>query len=132
MKQMAEIIGQLKGKLAAQEADHSIEQGKLNVDRYNAETNRLKAEVGPKGMAYDAAAIAPMVVQSVVHILQSPDFIEAAQSGASPQDLTAALLARMQGQPQEVGPEAAAGGMGAQLPPRPPAPPAAPPMGQPL
>lgn len=122
MKQMAEIIGQLKGKLAASEADKTIEQRKVDIDAFNAETGRLKA-IAPKGTAYDPNEMAQVVMTSLMHVMQSPDILEAAANGADPQALAAMLAQRMMPPANDGGaPPTAAAGM---IPPRQPPPPGA-------
>jgi hypothetical protein len=39
--------------------------------------------------------MAPVVMTSLLHILQSPDILEAAQAGAPPEELAAMLAQRM-------------------------------------
>lgn len=96
MKQMAQIIGELRGKLAAAEADKSLEERRVEIDAFEAETGRLKTII-PKGAPYDAAQMAPVIMTSLLHILQSPDILEAAQAGADPQQLGALLAQRVGG-----------------------------------
>jgi len=116
IKKLAELLGEAKAKLQAMESDHSIDARKVEIDAFNAETGRMKA-IAPKGVEYDPMQMAPVVMTSLLHILQSPDILEAAQSGAPPEQVMQALMARMQ--PQAAG----GGGMG---PPQPPATVAAP------
>lgn len=109
MEQMAKIIGELKGKLAAAEADQSIDQGKLTVEKYNAETARLRA-MAPKGIAMPPEETQMMAIRSIMAIINSPDILEAMNQGAPEEEIMAALAQRMggAGQPPRQPPEVAA------------------------
>jgi hypothetical protein len=75
MKQMSEIIGQLKGKLAAAEADQTAANKDREVDAFNAETARLKA-MAPKGVPMmDAEGIQAMVLKTIRDVINSPDLL---------------------------------------------------------
>jgi hypothetical protein len=91
---MAQIIGQLKGENAALKADKSIEQRKVDIDAYEAETGRLKAVI-PKGAPFDPAAMEAVIGQSLAQLYNSPDILEAASAGAPPEQIAAMLAARM-------------------------------------
>jgi len=95
MKEMAQIIGELKGQLAAAKADHRIEARKVEIDAYEAETGRLKAVI-PKGAPYDPATMQAVIGQSLAQLFNSPDILEAAGQGAPPEQLAAMLAQRMQ------------------------------------
>lgn len=96
--QMAQLIGELRGKLAASEADKSIEGRRVEIDAYNAETGRLKA-IAPKGTGFDEAQMGAAVATWLVQIIQSPDILNAVASGA-PQDQIAAMLAQKRPPPE--------------------------------
>jgi hypothetical protein len=101
MKQMAQIIGQLKGQLAAAQADKSIDERKVEIEAFNAETNRVKAFLGKDGGPYDPTQMAMLAAQSTAHALASPDILEAIASGVAPQDIAQMLAQRMQPQQQD-------------------------------
>jgi hypothetical protein len=94
IQKMAQVIGQLKGENEALKADKSVEGRKVEIDAYNAETNRLKAVI-PKGASYDPAAMEAVISQSLAQLFNSPDILEAAGQGAPPEQLAAMLAQRM-------------------------------------
>jgi hypothetical protein len=100
IQKMAQLIGQLKGENEALKADKGIEGRKVEIDAYNAETNRLKAVI-PKGAPYDPAQMEQVIGQSLMHLFNSPDILEAAGQGAAPEQLAAMLAQRMQPQQPE-------------------------------
>jgi hypothetical protein len=107
IQKMAQVIGQLKGELEAAKADRSGEDRKLEIDAFNAETQRLKAVV-PKGAPYDPMQMQAVVAQSLEHLFNSPDILEAAGAGAPPEQLAQMLAQRMQPpQPEQPPPMAA-------------------------
>lgn len=83
MQQMIEqgmqLIQQQKQELDALKTDKSIEAKKLEVDQYNAETNRIKATM--TGMTPEQ--IHALVMQTIIQVLNSPDIL--AQPPVSPQ-----------------------------------------------
>lgn len=108
MQKLAEMLGQSRAELQALKADKSIDARKVEIDAYEAETNRLEAIV-PKGAPFDPAQMAPVVAMSLVQILQSPDVLALAQQGAPPEVIMQALAGGARPPPQ---PPAAAPGMG--------------------
>jgi hypothetical protein len=94
LQKLAQMLGEARAKLQAAETDTSIEQGRLKVDEYNAETTRLKA-LAPKGTGFDEAQMHAVVAASLINILQSPDILDMAASGAPPEQLMAAMAERM-------------------------------------
>ena len=104
MKKMAEIIGELKGQLAAAKADKSLDMRRVEIDAYEAETGRLKAVI-PKGAPYDAAAMESVISQSLTQLLNSPDILEVVNAGAPPEQIAQMLAQRMAPQPQEQQPQ---------------------------
>jgi hypothetical protein len=126
MAKMAQIIGELKGELAASKADKSIAQREVEIAAYEAETGRFKA-IAPKGAPFDPAEMGQAVMTSLMQIMQSPDILDGMASGAPPEVL-AQMLASKMGQPPQ-GPQPMANGGDGMTPPRPSAPPMAPPIG---
>src|SRR4051812_26387711 len=49
LQQLVQALGQAKAKVVELETDKSIEQQKVNVDKFNAETKRLGVEIGKDG-----------------------------------------------------------------------------------
>jgi hypothetical protein len=127
VQQLAQVLGQAKAKITELETDASIEQQKVNVSKFDAETKRLGVEFGKAGAPIDPAQALPFVMASLVHILGQPDLIEAAQNGADPQTIMAALQQRMGQPPANDEPQPMSGGGGMIPPLQPPAPPMAPP-----
>lgn len=128
IQQLATILGQAKAKIQELETDKSLDAREVDIKAYDAETKRLGVEVGKNGAPIDPTQALPAVMLSMLHILQNPDLIEAAQSGADPQQVMAALQARLQSAPPaNDGSQPQADGAGAMMPPRPPAPQAMPP-----
>jgi hypothetical protein len=106
IQKMAEFIGELKAENAALKADKAIDARKVEVDAFDAETNRLKAIVGKDGAPYDPAQMMPVVLSSLVNILNSPDILQMAQNGADPNQLGAMLAERLRRPPDEGEPTA--------------------------
>lgn len=106
IQKMAEIIGQLKGENEALKADKGIESRKVEIDAFNAETQRLKAVI-PKGAPYDPMQMQAVVAQSLEHLFNSPDILEAASAGVPNDQLAAMLAQRMQPPQPEQPPQAA-------------------------
>lgn len=100
IQEMAKIIGQAKAEIQALKADKSLDERKLEIDGFNAETNRLKAVI-PKGAPFDPMQMQAVIAQSLEHLVNSPDILEAAGQGAPPEQLAQMLAARMQPQDQQ-------------------------------
>jgi hypothetical protein len=108
MQKMAQIIGQLRGELAAAKADKSLDARKLDIEAYNAETKRGAAILGKDGGPYDPTEAAQMAMTAFLHIMQSPDILPAMQQGAPPEELAAMLAQRMAPPQQQTEPPAEA------------------------
>jgi hypothetical protein len=100
MEKMAQMIGQLRGELAAAKADKSLDSRALDIKAADAETKRLGVILGKDGGPYDPAQAAQLVMTSFLHIMQSPDILAGMQGGAPPEQLAQMLAARM-GPPQQ-------------------------------
>lgn len=61
--------------------DFQVQLKKLEIDAFNAETNRMKA-VAPKGVPYSPEDMAPVVMESLRQILMSPDILPGEGPGA--------------------------------------------------
>lgn len=71
LQQMQEQMQQLQQQLAAAGQDKAMEERKLDIDAYNAETNRLKVTqpmMGPQ-------QVQAMVLQTIQQLLASPDVL---------------------------------------------------------
>jgi hypothetical protein len=83
IQQMAQEIEKLGKQVQDTTQNNMIEAAKIKVDSYNAETNRLKV-VAP---AMTPEEIQMMVMQTVQHVMQSPDILpmDAPQATPMPQ-----------------------------------------------
>lgn len=70
-KQMQQAIQQLQGKLKEAMDDKGIETRKVDIDAYNAETNRIKAV----GAGMSPEQVQAMVMQTIQQVLASPDIL---------------------------------------------------------
>lgn len=122
LQALQQALQQGAAKMQGLEADKSIEmrrldieQGKLEVDQYNAETNRLKA-VTTKDFPLGPDAVnqlMPVVMQAIQQLLESPDILPP-EGGQEPPE---PMLAPAEPQPGPLGPQG--GGQALQLPPEP-------------
>jgi hypothetical protein len=71
MQQGMEMIQQLQKENDELKADKSLEAEKVKVEQYNAETNRIKATM----IGMQPEQIQAMVMQTMIHILNSPDIL---------------------------------------------------------
>lgn len=71
MQQGMMLIQAQQKELDALKGDRSLEERKLLVDKYNAETNRIKATM--TGMSEEQ--VQSLVMQTMIHILNSPDIL---------------------------------------------------------
>jgi hypothetical protein len=95
IEEMSKVLEQLHGTLVEMQNDRKAENRKLEIEAFNAETNRLKA-VQPKGVPVDPAESAEMASRSLMMIINSPDILEGIQSGRDPGELAAVLAHRLQ------------------------------------
>jgi hypothetical protein len=70
-QQAQQMVGQLQQQMEQLKADKTLESKKIDIDGYNAETNRLK--VTQAGMTPEQ--IQMMVAQTVLQLMQSPDVL---------------------------------------------------------
>lgn len=98
LAQLAQALQAAHAQIEQLKTDRASEARKLDIDAYEAETGRLKTII-PKGAPYDQAQMAPVVVASLVQILQSPDVLEAVASGADPQQIAAMIAPQPVQQP---------------------------------
>ena len=71
VKQMQQVINDLQGKLKEAMGDKGIETRKVDIDAYNAETNRIKAV----GAGMSPEQVHAMVMQTIQQVLASPDIL---------------------------------------------------------
>lgn len=91
-------------KLDAQKADKTIATAQLQIDRYDAETNRLKAVAGSKGLplAGDPQAMAALVAHLLGQLSTGPDISTDTMVGVDGQPLMpTAPMAPLQGAPAQ-------------------------------
>jgi len=69
LQQMQAVIGQLQQQLEQAQQDKAIEARKVDIDAYNAETNRLKVTAP----AFGPQEIQALVLQTIQQVLTSPD-----------------------------------------------------------
>lgn len=70
-QQAQQMVGQLQQQMEQLKADKTLESKKIDIDGYNAETNRLK--VTQAGMTPEQVQM--MVAQTVLQLMQSPDVL---------------------------------------------------------
>jgi len=75
LQQAQQAIAQLQQKIAQLEQDKTIDFKKLEIDGFNAETNRLKVV----GTGMQPAEVAALVQQTVMQLLSSPDVLPGQQ-----------------------------------------------------
>jgi hypothetical protein len=78
-----QVIQQLTEQLKQLEADKALEAHKLDIDGYNAETNRLK--VTQPMMSPDA--VQALVVQTIMQLLNSPDVLQGQNQPTTQQEV---------------------------------------------
>jgi hypothetical protein len=71
LQQMEQALQQAQGKLGEAMHDKALEARKLDIDAYNAETNRIKAVQPAPG----SPEMQAMVMQAVQTVLSSPDIL---------------------------------------------------------
>lgn len=81
IEQLTQALHAAHDKLQAEEEDKGIENAKLLIDHYNAETNRLKV----MGAALNPQEVATLAAQLVMQALHSPAQPEQMPSDGSPQ-----------------------------------------------
>lgn len=81
LTQMQQAIQVLQGKLQQAEQDKSMEARKLDIDAYNAETNRLKA----MGGAMTPEMVQGLIIQTMQQLMASPDVLPPSQPASAPQ-----------------------------------------------
>lgn len=81
LTQMQQAIQVLQGKLQQAEQDKSMEARKLDIDAYNAETNRLKA----MGGAMTPEMVQGLIIQTMQQLMASPDVLPPSQPAPAPQ-----------------------------------------------
>jgi DNA repair exonuclease SbcCD ATPase subunit len=75
VQQLAQQVQQLQQRLEAEKEKTAIELRKLEIDAYNAETQRIKAVQSGMG----PQEVQALVLQTVQQVLSSPDVLPAAQ-----------------------------------------------------
>ena len=80
MQQMQQMLQQQGQALAAAQQDKQIDAAKLQIDGYNAETNRLKLTQA----AMTPEQVQALVMQTLQQILNSPDVLQAQQPMQQP------------------------------------------------
>lgn len=99
MQQMMALMQEMKAELDRLKEGRELEERKLDIDAYNAETNRIKAvtakdfPLGPEG----AMELQAVVKQAVAEVLMSPDVLPP-QEPEMPPEMMEGL---MRGVPQE-------------------------------
>lgn len=75
-QQAGQQVGQLQNELNQVKTDKSLEAKKLEIDAYNAETNRLKAV----GTGMQPEQVQALVMQTLQQVLTSPDVTQQGQA----------------------------------------------------
>jgi hypothetical protein len=80
IQHLQQQLGQIGQKLQEVQQDKSLESRKVDVDAYNAETNRLKVTATALG----PEQVQMLVMQTLQQVLTSPDILTAPQPGDVP------------------------------------------------
>lgn len=97
IQQGMQLIASLKAENAKLKGDQSYDQGKLEVDRYKATTDRMEV-VAPQGMPTTPEEMQAMVMAAIQSVIANPDLL-------------------MSGMGEAPAPQPEAGGMGGIIPP---------------
>lgn len=79
-QQAGQQVGQLQNELNQVKTDKALEAKKLDIDIYNAETNRLKVT----GAGMQPEQVQALVIQTLQQVLTSPDLNQQAQAQQAP------------------------------------------------
>ncbi len=80
IQQMQQQMGQMGQQLQEAQRDKALEARKLDIDAYNAETNRIKAS----GAGMNPEQVQMLVMQTLQQALQSPDILPGPPPAAPP------------------------------------------------
>lgn len=80
-QQAQQAVGQLQSELEKIKTDKAIDAKKIEIDAYNAETNRLKAV----GAGMSPEQVQAMVIQTITQLLNSPDVTQNQEQITFPQ-----------------------------------------------
>lgn len=74
IQQGMQLINALKQKVAQLQGDQSYDQGKLHIDAFKAQTDRIEA-LAPDGVPMDPSGVQAMVIKSIQAIIANPDLL---------------------------------------------------------
>lgn len=97
IQHLQQQLGQMGQQLQDVQKDKAIESRKVDVDAFNAETNRLKVTATAMG----PEQVQMLVMQTLQQVLTSPDILTGPQQGAMPQGMAPQIP------PQPVSPQQA-------------------------
>jgi hypothetical protein len=84
IQHLQQQLGQMGQQLQEVQKDKAIESRKVDVDAFNAETNRLKITTTAMG----PEQVQMLVMQTLQQVLTSPDILTGPQQGAMPQGMS--------------------------------------------
>lgn len=84
IQHLQQQLGQMGQQLQEVQKDKAIESRKVDVDAFNAETNRLKVTATAMG----PEQVQMLVMQTLQQVLTSPDILTGPQQGAMPQGMS--------------------------------------------